>query len=305
MGNVDLAAASIEKPFLDPAHVAALAPPLCNESFALLRKGVHDDSAISVYVNAGGDFAMLFPVPTVDYGIYRPRHQTLGLSDYKKARRVIESRYAKIERGFANARSVLEVGAADGEFLALVRTRRPDMLLAAIEPDESTRPQRDAIAGLRQFATLEEAADAGLAVDVICLFHVFEHLADPVNWMATAKRLLVPGGQLVIEVPSLDDPLLSIFDSAPYREFYFQKQHPFVYSAASLRRVLEHQGFGVEMIPYQRYGIENHLAWLSAGKPGGSMEFQRIFSGCDAAYKSALETRGLTDTLFAIAKVAA
>lgn len=290
---------------LDPARVSALPSPLCDESFVLLKRGIYDDPEIDVYINAAGDFAFLSPAPTVDYGDYKPRHQSLGLSDYKKARRVIESRYAKIESCFANAGSVLEVGAADGAFLAILRAMHPALLLAAIEPDQSRRPQRDAIAGLQQFTTLEAAADAGLVVNVICLFHVFEHLADPASWMASAKRLLAPGGHLIIEVPSLDDPLLSLYGSASYREFYFQKQHPFVYSAASLGRVLEHHGFSAEMIPYQRYEMENHLAWLSAGKPGGSAEFHDIFSGCEAAYTAALEARGLTDTIFTIAKVVA
>ena len=99
--------------------------------------------------------------------------------------------------------------------------------------------------------------------------------------------------------------MLSLYGCATYREFYFQKQHPFVYSEASLRRVLERHGFSVQMIPYQRYGMENHLGWLSAGKPGGNAEFRDIFPRCEAAYTLALEARGLTDTVFAIAKVAA
>jgi SAM-dependent methyltransferase len=299
-----LVPASIDKPSLNPACVAALPPPLCSESFALLKRGVFDDPAIDVYVNGAGDFALLVPVPTVDYGAYRHRHQTLGLTGYRKARRVMESRYAKIERDFAGARSVLEIGAAEGAFLSILRASRPELLLAAIEPDQSTRAERDAIPGLRQFATLGEAADAGLAVDVVCLFHVFEHLIDPAGWLASAKRVIAPGGRLIIEVPSLDDPLLSLYGSAPYREFYFQKQHPYVYSAKSLRRVLEHHGFSVEVVPYQRYGMENHLTWLSAGKPGGSAEYRDIFARCEVGYAASLEARGLTDTVFAIARVA-
>jgi SAM-dependent methyltransferase len=140
-----------------------------------------------------------------------------------------------------------------------------------------------------------------LKVDVICLFHVFEHLADPGSWLASARRLLAPGGQLIIEVPSLDDPLFSLFKCSAHYEFYFQKQHPFVYAGESLRRVLEHHAFTVEIRPYQRYGIENHLAWLSSGKPGGNTEFAEIFANCESRYKAALECRGLTDTIFAIA----
>ena len=289
---------------LDSAYTVSLPDPLCNERFVLLKRGVYDDPMIDVYVNTAGDFALLAPPPAVDYLAYKPRHQTLGLSHYKKTRRVIESRYAKIEGYFTDAGSVLEVGAADGAFLSKLRALHPAMHLAAIEPDESTRPQRNSIAGLNQFETLEAAADAGLKVDVICLFHVFEHLVDPTSWLASAKRLLAPGGKIIIEIPSLDDPLLALYQSAAYREFYFQKQHPFVYSAASLGRVLERHGFSTAMVPYQRYGMENHLTWLSAGKPGGSAELRTIFGACEAGYATALEAGGRTDTVFAIAKIA-
>ena len=282
-------------------RLGALPRPLCDESFVLLKRGVFDDPSIDVYVNSAGDFAFLSPCPIVDYRSYQPRVATLGLTQYKSSRRVIESRFAKIHDRFDGAASVLEVGAADGSFLAHIRTRYPDVALAAIEPDESTRPQRDRIPGLRQFSTLDEAAEVGFRADVICLFHVFEHLADPAGWLSAARRLLAREGRMIIEVPSLEDPLFSFYRSAAHREFYFQKQHPFVYSAPSLRRVLEHNGFTVDVIPYQRYGMENHLTWLSSGKPGGNAEFAKVFEGCDAAYKAALESRGLTDTIFAIA----
>jgi SAM-dependent methyltransferase len=275
------------------------------ESFTLLKRGIYDDSAIDVYTNAARDFAFLAPPPSVDYSDYKPRHQALGLSDYKKTRGVIESRFAKIRQVFMATASVLEVGAADGSFLAYLQTQHPDMLLAAIEPDELTQLARRAIAGLKQYATLDAAAAVGLKVDVICLFHVFEHLPDPASWLAAARRLLGPGGRIVIEVPSLDDPLLSLYKSSAYRDFYFQRQHPFVYSAAALRRVLEHNGFAVEVMPYQRYGLENHLTWLVDSRPGGGAELRTIFADCEAGYTSALEGRGLTDSVFAIARMAA
>jgi len=247
-----------------------LPAPFRVESFSLLKHGIFDDSAIDVFANTEHDFAVLSPPPVVDYRDYKPRHQTLGLSNYKKSRGVIEARFAKIRSVFLGTDSMLEIGAADGAFLECLHMHHPDMRLAAIEPDESTEGARNGIAGLGQFASLDAAAAAGIMVDVICLFHVFEHLTDPASWLRIAKQLLAPGGRIVIEVPSLDDPLLSLFNSRAYRDFYFQKQHPFVYSSASLRRVLEHNGFAVETMPYQRYGLENHLTWLAEGRPGGS-----------------------------------
>jgi len=99
--------------------------------------------------------------------------------------------------------------------------------------------------------------------------------------------------------------LLSLYGSTAYRDFYFQRQHPFVYSAASLRRVLGHEGYTAEMIPYQRYGLENHLGWLTAGKPGGNAQFRALFAGGEAGYTAAPEGRGRTDTVFAVARAAA
>lgn len=280
-----------------------LPAPLQDESFSLLKQGIYDDSAIDVYTNSARDFVFLSPRPIVDYNKYKPRHQTLGLSNYKKTLGVIESRFAKIRQIFTGTVSVLEVGAADGSFLTYLKTQHPGILLAAIEPDESTLAARSAITGLNQYATLNDAAAAGLTVDVICLFHVFEHLTDPASWLEEAKRVLAPRGRIVIEVPSLDDPLLSVYKSKAYNDFYFQKQHQFVYSPTSLRRVLEYNGFAVEVLPYQRYGLENHLTWLVSGRPGGGSELQNIFAGCESKYKAALEHYGLTDSLFAIARL--
>lgn len=39
------------------------------------------------------------------------------------------------------------------------------------------------------------------AVSEIHALHVFEHVADPIGWMAEAWRVLKPGGLLHIEVP--------------------------------------------------------------------------------------------------------
>lgn len=292
-------------PPLDPSHRRLLPEPLRDEPFALWRRGISDNPAIDVYRNEAGDFVALSPTPTVDYVHYQPRHQRLGLSDYKKSQRLIEVRYGKIRSRLQSAASVLEVGAAEGAFLAHLAAVQPGVALASVEPDESTRVHRDAIAGLRQFPSLEAAAAGRLAVDVVCLFHVFEHLADPASFLSPAKRVLAPGGRLIIEVPSLDDPLLSLYQSAAYRDFYFQQQHPFVYSASSLRRVLEHHGFTVEIVPYQRYGLENHLAWLANARPGGSPELRQLFGSCEQTYIAALEQRGFTDTVFAIAQVPA
>ena len=107
-----------------------------------------------------------------------------------------------------------------------------------------------------------------------------------------------------IEVPLLLDPLLTLYQSSASKAFYFQQQHPFVYSANSIKSVLEFNSLNVlELRPYQRYGLENHIGWLKNAKPGGYAELADVCVDADVAYKSALEAKRLTDTIFASAEV--
>lgn len=283
-----------------------LPSPLDSDSYHLLRRGIADDPATDVYVNDAGDFAFLYPVPTIDYGSYLPRVQSLGLQAYKKTSDVLERRLIKISPALASASSVLEIGAADAAFLAMVHERFPVVGCHSIEPDQNTRAARDALPWLRQSSSLTEAIESGTTSDLIAMFHVFEHIAQPAEFLASVRQILAPSGRLLIEVPSLTDPLLSLYASSAYQSFYFQCQHPYVYSAPSLERVLAANGFAVEYsIPHQRYSLENHLQWLTAARPGGNPHFRNLFADVGDRYRACLEQAGKTDTIIVLAKAMA
>lgn len=285
--------------------VQGLPSPFCEGRFHLLRSGVYDSADTEVYLNEEEDFAFLHPRPEVDYVRYKPRVAALELVEYKKSLAVVQRRFEKVCGGLRGAGSVLEIGAGDASFLAHVGTQCPNISLASQEIDQNTRPARDAVEGLVQYASLEEVRQSGERFDVICMFHVLEHIFDPGRFLANCVACLAPGGRLIIEVPSLDDPLLTLYDCEAYQRFYFQRQHPYVYSAGSMTRLLVHQGLEVERaIHHQRYGLENHLHWLSAGKPGGSKQLREILAGCEAAYMACLERQGRADSFIALARAA-
>jgi SAM-dependent methyltransferase len=216
---------------------------------------------------------------------------------YKKTSDVLEQRLINISPALASVSSFLEIGAADAAFLAMVHERFPAVGCYSIEPDQNTRAARDALPWLRQSSSLTEAIEAGTTADLIAMFHVFEHINQPAEFLASVRQVLSPSGRLLIEVPSLTDPLLSLYASSAYQSFYFQCQHPYVYSAPSLERVLAANGFAVEYsIPYQRYSLENHLQWLTAARPGGNPQFRK---------RACLEQSGKTDTIIVLAKAMA
>jgi SAM-dependent methyltransferase len=276
--------------------------PYHTADFGLSRHGIANDPEADVYLAADGTLAVLHPRPVMDYTSYLPRVESLGLSSYKDTLAVIERRFRKIGDLFTNGGTVLEVGARDGSFLRHLQMHRPLARLLAVEPDERTHDLRASIGLAGQYAWLRDAITAGVRADLVCLFHVFEHVSEPAAFLAEVRQVLAPGGRVVIEVPSLDDPLLSLYRSSAYEAFYFQRQHPYVYSARSLSRVLTANELSVsEIRPYQRYGLENHLAWLMYGRPGGDARFAAIFAGLDEAYRAALEASGQTDTVIAVA----
>lgn len=285
-----------------PETVEALPAPFDRERYTLLRRGVYDGPE-EVWVNEARDFAFLHPQPRTDYTEYVPRAGKLALTGYKKARPMIRRRFEKIAGQLGEKGRLLELGAGDGAFLRHLAVERPRWELACVEVDRNTRPERDALPGLVQYAAPEEVVEAGARFDWICAFHVLEHVLEPRGLLDALRACLAPKGRLVLEVPSLQDPLLTLYRVASYEAFYFQRQHPYVYSAASLARLLETHGFAVvERIPHQRYGLENHLQWLTEGRPGGNETFREIFAGSDAAYMSDLERSGRTDAVIAVAE---
>ena len=286
----------------DDARVA-LPLPYRDAVFSHRRHGIFDEVEVDVFVDGENAFAVLHPRPVLDYSHYVPRQQKLGLGSYKKTLDVIDRRLAKIEDLFPKTGTILEIGAAEGGFLSKLRALRPQLSLMAVEPDRETDRAREALSLAHNFSSIAEAIDAGVKADVVCLFHVFEHISDPRGFLGEIRQVLAPRGRIIIEVPSLDDPHLSLYALPVYEAFYFQRQHPFVYSGRSLSQVIGATGLVVDEIrPYQRYGLENHLAWLRYGRPGGDPVLADAVGSADRAYKAALEAKGATDTVFAIAR---
>jgi SAM-dependent methyltransferase len=75
-------------------------------------------------------------------------------------------------------------------------------------------------------------------LDLITLFHVLEHLADPLQRLRTLRPMLRPQGRLIIEVPNLE---------TEHQRFIhrFHKAHLFHFSAPTLKAFGERAGFRV------------------------------------------------------------
>ena len=231
-----------------------------------------------------------------------------------------ESRLNSLRDLFKEDMEVLDVGCATAGFLDLLKD-----LVGRVKGIELYRPHVEYARGnLGLDVEMKNINDiAEEKFDVICTFQVMEHVAKPVDFLSQIYKRLKDNGLLIIEVPNIDDPLISLYDVTPYKDFYFMKPHLFYYSETSIASLLKKIGFNsVQFRSFQHYGLMNHLCWSLTGETstatkvgGGGMSFPSkfldspaleaimpFFEDTNRKYKTMLEEMRKTDTLLVIAR---
>lgn len=89
--------------------------------------------------------------------------------------------------------------------------------------------------------TLETVVLEPAQFDVITLWHVLEHLHNPVDYLRICRRLLKPSGQLVVELPNFDCLQSRVFRNNWYA--LMVPEHLSHFSPRTLPVVLQLAGF--------------------------------------------------------------
>ena len=134
---------------------------------------------------------------------------------------------------------LIDVGCGRGDFLARMKSLGWNVL--GIEPD----PVSSELARARGIAVfngrLEEAGLACGVADQVTLNHVLEHVDDPACLLKECRRVLRPGGRLVIYTPNAES-LGHRWFGKDWRGLE-PPRHLFVFSPQALRRMLEEAPF--------------------------------------------------------------
>jgi 2-polyprenyl-3-methyl-5-hydroxy-6-metoxy-1,4-benzoquinol methylase len=164
---------------------------------------------------------------------------------------------------------LLEVGASSGQFLWHVKDRvaqvnaiELDKACCAFLEQELKIPVDDEY--------LENSCFAGQRYDVVCAFQVMEHVEDPVKFLESLIQATESNGTILVEVPNLHDPLLSVWDVPAYGIFYYHSAHLHYFSEQSLRAVARAAGFAdsdIQVTYTQDYNLLNHLHWIINNAP--------------------------------------
>ncbi|HSB16764.1 MAG TPA: class I SAM-dependent methyltransferase [Bryobacteraceae bacterium] len=96
---------------------------------------------------------------------------------------------------------VLDVGCGGGLFLRMLAERGLPVVGLDFSLDAAVLSWR--VNGVPAVcATLSQAPFPSESCAAVTMFHVLEHLYDPVSYIEAAHRLLKPGGRLIVQVPN-------------------------------------------------------------------------------------------------------
>ena len=145
-----------------------------------------------------------------------------------------------IERHAGRRGRILDIGTAAGSFLHVARRR--GWQVAGCEPNRWLCDWARENYGLSVHpGTLVDMPDTRAAgFDVVTLWDVLEHLADPRATLAECRRLLKPGGILVVNYPDVGSWIARLMGR---RWVFLLSVHLYYFTPATIERLLDDTGF--------------------------------------------------------------
>lgn len=205
-----------------------------------------------------------------------------------------DSRREEMFKDLVRNKTLLDVGCGGGGSLKRLSTYAKSA--TGVEPQRLARELAQNL-GLEVKTDITEVPEG--SCDVATLFHVYEHITDPVEFLKLVRSRIRPGGKILIEVPHSGDFLISFLACEAFMRHTFWSEHIILHSRVTLESFARAAGFINPVIRgYQRYPLANHLQWLSAGKPGGHLNWSFLRDAqLDAAYNAVLANLNFTDTI--------
>jgi SAM-dependent methyltransferase len=137
----------------------------------------------------------------------------------------------------------LDLGCGDGRFTAALagagaRVVGVEVAQAAVERARAREPDLDLrLAPIDGPLPLDDGS-----FDLVWASEVIEHIADTARWLSEVRRVLAPGGRLLLTTPALGRVRVALDGVERFSEPLGDHLH--LYTRSSLRTLLEEFGFG-------------------------------------------------------------
>lgn len=271
---------------------------ICGSSIELVHKGTRDRADIDVYECVACHTKQLSIIGVNDYSNgFMNGSRFLSHDEIKKRLgdcRNDDVRRAKYVMPMIVGKSVLDFGCGFGGFLQEIKGAA-----AKCEGVELSKQEREYVLS-QNISCFEDISETSTRYDYITLFHVFEHLELPVDYLRKLCSHLNDEGMLIIEVPNSNDALLSMYNCSAFADFTYWSAHLYLYSINGFKMIVD-QVPSLELVKVeqiQRYPLANHLYWLACGLPGGGDKWNLLLDEeLDDCYAKVLSKLQACDTL--------
>lgn len=264
-----------------PALDAMLAPcPLCETPGILSFTGEAEPHGVLVCAACGFGRTVPQPPDAILESLYRGEYTSVDARKFggpiEAVRRFFVRALARrIARRCGTHGRVLDVGCGDGKLLVALEAL--GFAGTGVELNERVDERLPPGSGIRiHVGPLTDAALPAASFRVVVLRHVLEHLRDPVATLREIRRVIEPGGTLVIAVPNL-----ASWQARLGRDRWFHldlPRHLFHFTPASLTLALERAGFAITRVSHFQLE-QNPYGWLQtafnrAGGRWGALYYQ-------------------------------
>lgn len=203
-------------------------------------------------------------------------------------------------RNLFSGKKILDFGCGKGSFLFSLRNNNITTYLSALEINK--KYDKKLFSNFIYYNQLREVPDN--TYDYITLFHTLEHFEKPAELLSEIVLKLNDTGEIIIEIPNVNDVLLTTYNCEAYKKFFYTIWHYYYFNEISIRKLIKKARLElVSCIGIQRYPLINHLYWLIYGKPGGHT-ISSFFNNntFNPFYEMELRTKKQTDTLLVTVK---
>ncbi len=169
-------------------------------------------------------------------------HTRVYEKDIRKFEKLFQPIVDKIKRHKPTGR-ILDVGCATGILLSLLKKERYD--ITGIEPNRKEYLKARKRLGSRVVNTTINIyiRKHRKKFEGIIYNHVLEHIEDITNELKSAKKILKPGGIIVIGLPNTDNIIFSL--RKKYWEFLMPTQHIWHFGKKQIRELMQKNGFKI------------------------------------------------------------
>ncbi|HUG17041.1 MAG TPA: class I SAM-dependent methyltransferase, partial [Thermomicrobiales bacterium] len=176
------------------------------------------------------------------YTAFYAPHTRPGLSG--RAKGLLERwSVRRLSAHFATPKRVLDIGCATGDLLLAIRDAGNERVVG-VEPVAAAVAVARSRGLTIHHATIEEAGFSDESFDTVVLSHTLEHVPDPGATLREVRRVLAPGGAVILWLPnveSLEARLLKTWWIG-----YDAPRHLTVFDVSTLTRALEASGLRVK-----------------------------------------------------------